>query len=202
MCVLLSFFDLSVTYFPFNSNGTVFPFNGFIFLKQDSKCHFWAFRVMGVHEGAFILYVCVIVYCMYDVIPEITVNTLKCLQITLISSFNWDYIHLLFRLCVSVSVCVSVSHRHLQCSWAWAGTFGRAPSRETGPQSRRRPAAPRCCRPCPDSVCAFGPLAYGWCSAAHRGTETPGPSDRRDQHLEIEEHTQVLRWILCNATGI
>lgn len=97
------------------------------------------------------------------------------------------------------SVCVSdsVSHQHLQCSWVWAGTFGHALSRETGPPSRRRPAAPQCCRPCPGSACAFAPLECGWCSAPHHGTETPSPSYHWDQHLEIEHTHKSFAMNIC-----
>lgn len=87
--------------------------------------------------------------------------------------------------------CGFVSHQHLQCSWVWAGISGRAPSHETGPLNRQHPGAPRCCRPFPDSACAFVLLGCGWCSALHRGTRTPSPSDHWDQHLEIEHMHKV-----------
>lgn len=94
--------------------------------------------------------------------------------------------------------CGFVSHQHLQCSWVWAGISGHVPSHETGPLNRQRPAAPQCCRPFPDSACAFVQLECGWCSALHRGTRTPSPSDHWDQHLEIEHIHKVLHMTNIN----
>lgn len=79
-----------------------------------------------------------------------------------------------------------MSQQHLQCSWVWAGTSGHAPSRETGPPSHPRPAAPRCCMTSPGSACAFAPRGCGWCSAPRPGTATPSPSGHRGRHLHAQ----------------
>lgn len=85
------------------------------------------------------------------------------------------------------------SQQHLQCSWVWAGTSGHAPSRETGPLSHPRPAAPRCCTTSPGSACAFALRGCGWCSAPRPGTATPSLSGRRGRHLHAQ-HAQKW-WI-------